>query len=609
MENEKKMIEKIEIKYFRSIYHISLNKLDIINIITGKNDVGKSNILRALNLFFNNCINKQGDYIFSRDFNYKRLEEVRKETIKGQQFIQIKITFNRGNQFEKTLPQRFTITKKWVRDSETPIITDDVEIRLRKEGKRPSARMTQSLNRFLNRINYVYVSAIKDNEMFDALLQQLQETVYNKKLSRDEGINESMKLLSDKVAGVTKELSEDFLKATNIHSRISTPRDIDSLYKTLHIDTKTKNGDVSIKNRGDGVQARYIPIILDYISRNTNGKKYIWGFEEPENSLEFNLARKMANDFYNEYTKDNFIILSTHSPAFIELAKRSKGKGFRCYYDNDATQVIPFQNEGDIAALSEELGYAHILMEQYEQLQRQMEKNEILKNSVTDLIEKINKSEQPMILTEGKTDVSILETAWAKLYEEDNMPFEIRSCSLTNEDTGKSTGGSEILKKTMCVVRHDQPGIIIGIFDNDEAGQKAFELDKNYEPLNNNTWKKHANGRGYAIILPTDAETEKIAESKKLCIEKMFDFEDIRRQVNGKRLKLDKAYIEKKANGVVLEKEEAGDEYWYLREINKASKIDFVDNVVPTLESNSFRRFKPLFEIILEIIRGNRDNN
>ena len=72
---------------------------------------------------------------------------------------------------------------------------------------------------------------------------------------------------------------------------------------------------------------------------------------------------------------------------------------------------------------------------------------------------------------------------------------------------------------------------------------------------------------------------------------------------------MDKAYIKRYANGVELGQEEAGDEYWYLREINKASKIDFVDTVVPTLESNSFRRFKPLFEIILEIIRGNRDNN
>lgn len=48
------MIEKIEIQYFRSIYRIVITGVGNINVITGKNDVGKSNVLRALNLFFNN---------------------------------------------------------------------------------------------------------------------------------------------------------------------------------------------------------------------------------------------------------------------------------------------------------------------------------------------------------------------------------------------------------------------------------------------------------------------------------------------------------------------------------------------------------------------------
>ena len=49
------MIEKIEIQYFRSIYRTIITGVEDINVITGKNDVGKSNILRALNLFFNDC--------------------------------------------------------------------------------------------------------------------------------------------------------------------------------------------------------------------------------------------------------------------------------------------------------------------------------------------------------------------------------------------------------------------------------------------------------------------------------------------------------------------------------------------------------------------------
>ena len=71
------MIEKIEIQYFRSIYRTTLAKVEAINVLTGKNDVGKSNVLRALNLFFNNCIVEEGDYDFGRNYNLKRFFQSR----------------------------------------------------------------------------------------------------------------------------------------------------------------------------------------------------------------------------------------------------------------------------------------------------------------------------------------------------------------------------------------------------------------------------------------------------------------------------------------------------------------------------------------------------
>ena len=46
------VIDKIEINYFRSIYSINMANLKDINVFIGGNDVGKSNILKALTLFF-----------------------------------------------------------------------------------------------------------------------------------------------------------------------------------------------------------------------------------------------------------------------------------------------------------------------------------------------------------------------------------------------------------------------------------------------------------------------------------------------------------------------------------------------------------------------------
>ena len=99
-------IEKIEIQYFRSIYRETITGLKLLNVFTGKNDAGKSNVLKALNLFFNNETDTETPFSFVDDYNFQRLREVRRESIKGKQYIQIKVTFIRGNRFEKTLPER-----------------------------------------------------------------------------------------------------------------------------------------------------------------------------------------------------------------------------------------------------------------------------------------------------------------------------------------------------------------------------------------------------------------------------------------------------------------------------------------------------------------------
>ena len=108
-------IKRIEIQYFRSIYNIVIKEFSDLNMLSGKNDVGKSNVLKALNLFFNNRIDSKREFVFSENFNLLRRQQVRKNSIKGKQFIRIKVTFDRGNSFEKTLPSSFSITKKWYR--------------------------------------------------------------------------------------------------------------------------------------------------------------------------------------------------------------------------------------------------------------------------------------------------------------------------------------------------------------------------------------------------------------------------------------------------------------------------------------------------------------
>ena len=63
------VIEKIEINHFRSIYKVEIDRLSHVNVFSGLNDVGKSNVIKALNLFFKNQVDWQTDLDFQRDTN------------------------------------------------------------------------------------------------------------------------------------------------------------------------------------------------------------------------------------------------------------------------------------------------------------------------------------------------------------------------------------------------------------------------------------------------------------------------------------------------------------------------------------------------------------
>lgn len=549
----------------------------------------------------NNCIISEGDYNFSQNYNLKRLEEVRKDTIKGKQFIQIKVTFIRGNQYEKTLPEKFTVTKKWNRDDVFPQVSDNVEILLKKSGRSFNDRSKASLTRFLNNIKYVYIPAIKDKHIFDEMLEKLQETVYTRKLSGNDLLSDTMNTLYENVSKTTQELSNEFKEATNIESMIATPNNVSELYKTLKIITKMDADTIRLEDRGDGIQVRYIPSMLNYISINAS-EKYIWGFEEPENSLEFNMARKMAEDFYNTYRKNNLIFLTTHSPAFVDIGYKELGKGFRCYKDDNMSKIVSFEMANSLRPLAEELGYAYIMKQQYEEYKRLVEKNTKMQDAIEELEAALKISQKPILLTEGKTDAKILKVAWEKLFDYE-CPYDIKSCNLLEDDSKENAiAGAGILNKILCSTRYDSGRIVVGMFDNDKAGIKEFELDANYKFVSGKNWKQHKNKQGYAFVIPANDELKKIADVQNLSIEFLFDYEALQKEVNGKKLIMDKPKMVTRINGFEIEVKDAEESYWYMAKIQDSSKTDFAFYVVPTLEKKKFENFREIFSTISEIL-------
>jgi predicted ATP-dependent endonuclease of OLD family len=105
-----------------------LKQCSQLNVLSGRNDVGKSNVLRALNLFFNGNTDWQTPLDFAKDFSLTRLNQVRKESVKGKQYIHIAIEFERPNNFKGSLPDRFIVKRNWYRDQSQYNQTDNIAI-------------------------------------------------------------------------------------------------------------------------------------------------------------------------------------------------------------------------------------------------------------------------------------------------------------------------------------------------------------------------------------------------------------------------------------------------------------------------------------------------
>ena len=121
-----------------------------------------------------------------------------------------------------------------------------------------------------------------------------------------------------------------------MNSAIQMPDNLDVLFRDLTFSTSDKVvKEINLDQRGDGIKARHIPSILRYnqdnIERGRPKKSvsgtYIWGFEEPENGIEYLSCFDMSDELfsYKEYCQ---LLITTHSPVIYAKSKSENEKLF-----------------------------------------------------------------------------------------------------------------------------------------------------------------------------------------------------------------------------------------------------------------------------------------
>lgn len=454
------LIKKIEINYLRSLYTCTIKNAGDLNVIFGRNDSGKSNLLRALNLFFNELTDLHTDLDFDIDLSDARRTLAREA--KGRQFIWIKVTFNVPTNYENALGKEISVKRQWNRDGE---LTQTESPKLKTSGQ--NAR----LSRFLGDIDFTYIPAIKDLEVYADLVERMYASA-----AESSEIVAATKQFVDSVGEQSKNLTAELTELFGSKTSLSAPTDMSTLFRSLDF-AHGEDGHSLFKQKGDGIKARHIPEILRFINDGDPRKKfYLWGIEEPENSLDLSAAGKEAVRLAKIASSDTTqIFVTSHSPAFYLIEDNPACNVRRIFIrkqelidgnivPDDAVEPIDDIEAADSAMAAAGLMELPHVIRNLSGLREKAAQAEVEAQALREML---NNSTVPRLFVEGKHDVTLFRNCMTQIVGEGRIEFSKLggTPSTTSGFMAKllSEGGINAKVPTMF------------LFDNDQAGRKAFK--------------------------------------------------------------------------------------------------------------------------------------
>ncbi len=476
-----KIIDSIRIRYFRSILtttrgNQSFTKTNDLNIIVGSNDAGKSNYLKALNLFFNNQSDPNLPFNFWNEFSQQR-HGVRKEKNR----IEIELIINPPKRQNIKHYGQVRWQKIWKHGSDIP--HESIEY----INGHPFTRNRRSaFYKWLKKIRFRYVPAIKSKKYFDDLMYVLYDVLQKDTLALEKEFN-------TQVGEKTNLISKEINNRLNIDSVLQFKGSFRDLF--LNLEFGSKDGRFMLSQRGDGVKVRHIPIILQNIAeaelkeerRREPIASTIWGFEEPENNLEFASARKLALSFLEYIKSTNFenneksvndegiqIFLTTHSPIFYTLSSLGDERisAFLVNKNKDESSSIRNISSGDSIVIENEMKLLPLieLSKHWKNVNLKISSLEQSKVELEKQLDSFSDQEDIIFLTEDKNMdlIRILLTS---------NGFNLDNIDLRSYGGCTNIGSAEILQKYLEDKFKDRCPIIMVHRDKDYLTDKEVKSE------------------------------------------------------------------------------------------------------------------------------------
>ena len=480
-------VDKITLENFKAFKNIEIICNQKFNVIVGENNIGKSTIFEALNLWkfaYENLIqarNKNKFYKASSNYYipFSELSQIRLvddndlffDATKGSAFIALTIKDE-----NKEFCLKIKFEKPGIKNSYLRLFNndnfDEFE-RFSEHVKGKSCSLKNALFIYQTRP----ISSIFRNEPFYNSAQ------IDKKIS----IGKSHDVLRNKILKTensqTKKVSQKFSKlearlenvlGTNYLIRFKNRNRTDEEYVKITVQSEV-HGELEISMMGSGfLQVAEIFSTIEYIEKSTDGICLIL-IDEPDSHIHSDLQSNLIDEL--KKNDDSQIFVITHNDRLINKADEGE-----LFYLNSTIKERGCLNPlkiGDFPKVKE--GLARVLSQ--------------LENS----------DGFPLILTEGKTDQKILSVAWSKLYGNEPIPYKIISSGIQINEK-KRTGSADTIRRSLeyiSTIVADQ--ILIGVFDNDREGNECFKgLNKDiFEKYDiESGTRKHHEKPIYGVLLP-----------------------------------------------------------------------------------------------------------
>lgn len=355
----KARLEKFTIKNYRSIKNLTINFPEKYPfVICGENNIGKTNVLRALNVFFH--FNHENIFYEKEDLPYQIYygsRGSRKTTFEGDFLLD---------------GQRKIVKIKFDNDTDVQCFVDKKDV-----SPEEALSIIENVKYYFIEASNINIPEILSESIEDEILLPLDGT-RKRQTEALRLLDEFVKKSREALLPIETEINKYFTELSS-SSTVLNGKKIKISFGEYNLLREALNNLVSItledgnenalETKGSGAQRLVFMALMQYIA-NQQEKNVLWGIDEPEVFLQPMLQKELNRIFNKIALSDSQMIITTHSQYFIntdrcenimlmeasQTEKQYVRKSGRKFYEIDAKECEFDSDTLKIMAIKKHLG-------------------------------------------------------------------------------------------------------------------------------------------------------------------------------------------------------------------------------------------------------------